>query len=72
MKWQSIDSAPRDGKPVLLYQPEEGGCILNDKYDRDDYTFVGFCEDGRWFCSEYTAFEKTPTHWMELPESPNA
>ncbi len=67
--WQPIETAPKDGTHILLYQPVEGGSYVG-KDIPDSYMFVGCFERGKWFCTEYTAFDKMPTHWMELPECP--
>lgn len=59
MNWQPIETAPRDGYPVMLtcrtpYKP-----------------FFGFYDsvDGAWFESG-TYKCRAPTHWMPLPEPP--
>ena len=73
MNWQSIDTAPKDGTPVLLYDAScedwaVGSCTGID-YDGtklwhlsvSETLYVSFCEN------EYVL---TPTHWMPLPEPP--
>jgi hypothetical protein len=56
--WQPIETAPKDGTRVLIYEPntEEGGSVLLGKY-----------EDGQWHDLD---FNRNPTHWMPLPEPP--
>jgi hypothetical protein len=69
MKWQSMDSSPKDGSPVLLYEQREDGV---------GYIFTGYYCDSRnvdvygtkWACLEYDAFNHNPTYWMPLPNPP--
>jgi hypothetical protein len=61
--WQPIESAPRDGTPLLV------GVAGDDYYPRtawwDD-------EAGAWLVNERprVCMLVTPTHWMPLPEPP--
>ena len=72
-KWQPIETAPKDGTVILLYEPDD------DVKDRPQ-TFVGCWDEDRptrvygtqWMCEEYDAFNHYPTHWMELPAPPEA
>lgn len=72
MTWQPIETAPKDGTLVLLYEPD------NDEELIDARIFVGLWNDARdakfygtaWECAEYSAFNHYPTHWMPLPEAP--
>jgi Protein of unknown function (DUF551) len=62
--WQPIDTAPRDGTRILLY----------DRYEREqDFArFVGAWGDspvGYWFAIP-GAYRKRPTHWQPLPAPP--
>jgi hypothetical protein len=70
-EWQPIDTAPRDGRQILLYQPEEGGCIGPEDFELGYYIFAGRWVVNAWYCTEYEAFEKSPSHWQPLPEPPN-
>ena len=77
MNWQPIETAPKDGTSILLFQPDDANiwCPCREK-QMTTYTFVGWfdrnhCAGPNWVCSEYDAFEKSPTHWMPLPEPPN-
>lgn len=55
-KWQSIDTAPKDGTTILCF---ESGLVGVVKY-----------EDG-WFRNRYNMEALwEPTHWMPLPEPP--
>lgn len=63
--WQSIETAPKKGTPVLLYLPDER------EWKR--YT-VGVWDVDRWCglspSATGTIWQKQPTHWMLLPEPP--
>ena len=69
MTWQPIETAPKDGQPILLSRPM---APLGD----DDYAVficVAYESNGHWFRdkdSELVSF--TPTHWMPLPDPPKA
>lgn len=54
MKWQPIETAPKDGTFVLLY----GG----------DWIFQAKWRNGEWYHAYYNDDE--PTHWMRSPEMP--
>ena len=63
-QWQTIDSAPKDGRCLVLVATDDGPCI--ERLDRD--------EKGNWlhegeptFCHSYYF---KPTHWMPLPAAP--
>jgi len=56
--WQPIETAPRDGTPVLAYWPGEAAMFGVVMWDGDD-----------WRESEYVW--RYPTHWMPLPQPPN-
>ena len=60
MAWQPIETAPRDGTRVLLY---ENGHYYAGETEGDD---------GYWssFCGQYVVTTPDPTHWMPLPEAP--
>ena len=63
MKWQPIETAPKDGAYVLLYV----GAIC------DDYA-VAYWDGTCWNMGsqEYEGGPEfgAPTHWMPLPEAP--
>jgi len=65
MKWQPIETAPKDGTPILVGPTKRMGiCVAS--YDKDD--------DGlhRWLVDSLHGQSNiyTPTHWMPLPEPP--
>ena len=57
-EWQPIETAPRDGTELLLYQQEAGIQVSWWGHDPDN-------QDTGWVGSV-----PEPTHWMPLPEPP--
>ena len=59
MTWQPIETAPRDGTEILIWEKEfeafSVGCFLGD-----EPFWYGFTYKDR----------VNPTHWMPLPEPP--
>lgn len=66
MKWQSIDTAPKDGTPVLLYFPGTSMRIACWN-DRGPYG-VGW-RDPIGHAEQATILGE-PSHWMLLPDPP--
>lgn len=60
-EWQPIESAPKDGTAVLLYDPttESGGFVFEGAWENGWYDY------GDWF-------DRTPTHWIPLPSPPRS
>jgi len=80
MEWQPIETAPKDGTKVLIVnsdgaidvagyvvQWDEHSELVRKARDGDVYRTVR--EDTGYWDTE-TAY--WPTHWMPLPEAPNA
>jgi len=67
-EWQPIETAPKDGTRILLYQREGDGM--------DDNRTVAEGAWGEWLPGEYEWCMvqqdawTAPTHWMPLPEPP--
>lgn len=64
--WREIESAPRDGTHILLWWPHW--------YHTPITGYYCYKKEFRWV-SRYdlnTQHEYTPTHWMPLPQPPNA
>lgn len=57
--WKPIESAPKDGTPILLFEREELEA------------FVGYWATDR-FLPLASSWETMPTHWMPLPLPPKA
>ena len=73
MTWQEIESAPKDGMPVLLYSPDASdpqifvGQYVDFEGDPDSGEWQDWWrEDGCW------AIDAEVTHWMPLPDVPKA
>lgn len=66
LNWQTIDTAPKDGTPILA-------CDANGPRDSDRFTCYWY-EMGFWALmrpgSHCVADDIEPTHWMPLPERP--
>lgn len=60
-KWLPIDSAPRDGTPVMLYFPH--------RYQGNGGISWGCCVNGEWLDS-CAIRDNTASHWMPLPKPP--
>lgn len=72
-EWLSIESAPRDGTPVLIFVPAYTREHLGD--------FPAVMQVAHWYESEFRAAAWTethgegyetyePTHWQPLPSPP--
>jgi hypothetical protein len=65
--WRPIESAPRDGTPVLAY--------FAARFNHDAAMDVVQYQGGRWYCvntihaDEWTI--ESPTHWTPLPDPPS-
>ena len=65
-KWLPIETAPKDGTPILAFMPEENPefsfmyVMVYDAVTSDWREAAGECY------SQYV-----PTHWMPLPAPPN-
>lgn len=64
MEWQPIESAPKDGSRVIIYDPDipsEKGIVTEALFDSWRETWTDTVE---------TYLRYNPTHWMPLPEPP--
>lgn len=59
--WKSIESAPKDGTPVLIYRPTAK--LPEDRIRVDWFNR----EVGAWW---HCPANRQPTHWMDLPDPP--
>jgi len=82
-QWQPIETAPKDGTEILLYNEEgniESGNWVEAEPDGTDcmgsdagwMSFSGLTFPGRSFGNPdyFTKQQAPPTHWMPLPEPP--
>lgn len=71
MEWLPMETAPKDGDPVLLRMPEsEHGMVI--AFWSDETIGDTAPEDAGWYESEISgnrvdAFGDTPTGWCRLP-----
>lgn len=72
--WRPIDTAPRDGTPILVARPtvflvEEGWHVV--RWDEHPY-----CDGNAWVChdgkQDTPLRGPDPTHWQPLPSPPLA
>ena len=80
-EWKTIDSAPRDGRAILVMSGDWPGtktgralsCNGHNTYVAEWWSDEG--EDGEWICYMDTIQDPrcpiAPTHWMPLPKAPN-
>lgn len=66
-KWQPIETAPKDGTRILVFDPAyetRMACASYDKYSQ-------WVERGYDYATEvWGSGEMNPTHWMKLPDAP--
>lgn len=66
MKWQPIETAPKDGSQILTWRANWPGLMAA----KDKCWFqISFWSDQHW---GFVCWPKNtqPTHWMQLPEPP--
>lgn len=73
MKWQPIETAPKDGEILLIWIGDvDFGYCRNGKWfviNNGDYLYGGHGRD--YACGVHDSFVyRPPTHWMPLPEAP--
>ena len=72
MKWQPIETAPKDGTPILLSVWEMGPDMSSAAW-RNGFWDMRHLDDGdfdEWECLEREF--GSPTHWMPLLAPPEA
>ncbi len=75
MDWQPIETAPRDGEPVLIWKPDErrvGEYMMAAYWDDSQNGFVpvGGVHKQGYFSTLQGRDQGYPTHWMPLPTAP--
>lgn len=71
-EWQLIETAPKDGMPIIVYSPENG--VFTAEYTESlcdcCYPEERHGEEA-WFASTGEDLtDDMPTHWMPLPTPP--
>ena len=66
MEWQTVDTAPKDGREILTYR--KVGLIAVAFWCESHITFTGYDFKG-WMVSDGMGILDV-THWMQLPEPP--
>jgi hypothetical protein len=83
MKWQPIETAPRDGTAVLVmsdYWPGTKSGRAEECSNINTYVAAWWQDEdrgkGAWICYMDAVLDPhcpiTPTHWMPLPDPPGA
>lgn len=73
-EWQPIETAPKDGTPILVSNPERAGVWIahyNAVYQsgfRPDNPWACLMLNVRWHPNQRASMK--PTHWMPLPAPP--
>lgn len=67
MEWQPIESAPRDGSAVLVYN-DRGvhRCWWDEEWGTDGFWMIDVMKD------DFPLRGTLPTHWLPLPAPPKA
>ena len=59
MEWQDIETAPKDGRDILVWVNSPGSALVANWHE------------GFWYCLDL-GFGVAVTHWMPLPNPPEA
>lgn len=70
-EWQPIETAPKDGTPVLI-AAHDNGMSSQPRHVLVAHWSYSFSDDGEWLRDEGEEFSQTwpPTHWQPLPDPP--
>jgi hypothetical protein len=72
MKWQPIETAPKDGTIVLLYCPVNDGSLIDHFSAGQFESFAPYQKEMGKEGSWHHYLEAEPTHWMPLPDAPRS
>lgn len=64
-QWHPIETAPKDGQLIFLWNPKEPAVSKFGKWARHLET-SHFC----WTSPKNISYSNLPTHWMPLPAAP--
>lgn len=68
MKWQPIETAPKDGTCILIANGADMAVAFSDP----DNEFAWTLDDGHDFSRCLRRALAEPTHWMPLPPPPSS
>lgn len=60
LEWQPIETAPKDGTPILMFIPLSEPTIRSGLFSEGDFVLTG----------DYYHLPEAPTHWMPMPAPP--
>ena len=71
-KWQPIETAPKDGTRILLYRGRDVVCgkFCDDRFAQRPKGYWEHDQERIWGTRDARA--NAPSHWMPLPEPPDA
>lgn len=67
-EWQPIDTAPRDGRHVLLAVTDDPPGYVIEGYYEEDGDRGWYCANTHW--TDHYDGSLIPSHWMPLPAPP--
>lgn len=73
MKWQPIETAPRDGTRILTYEVLKPDPSDPEDDELDTMVICYWLENeefGDGWREDFSGYRCYPTHWMPLPEKP--
>lgn len=70
MEWQSIETAPKDGRKIILWLADEGFSVMANWRVLDVGTENEWSGFWIWEMDVGADFLHDATHWMPLPEPP--
>lgn len=65
MEWQPIETAPKNGRDLILWFPKIKRVQACAWKSPNGYYAAAWSADGQWIPYE-------PTHWMPMPDPPRA
>jgi hypothetical protein len=85
MKWEPIETAPKDGSEILVWRKDCGillarwaaasDFMTTAEMEREATGDDEWMDEPDWFCADFISGcrldgSEAPTHWMPLPEPP--
>lgn len=67
MKWQPIETAPMDGRQILVYLGDE----KNGYFSNERVQTAMFLPNVKSIGNHFSFDMPKPTHWMPVPDAPN-